>query len=80
MLIPLVAGALMCVTPKVKDTTGLPWTQTDQQSLLYAQKVGCRKNSPDQPCLVIFSKVEENTYAVICGPEVLRKEDEQKSR
>lgn len=75
MIAPLFAGALFCMTPKVKDDTATKWTQTDQATLLEIQKEGCRKHNAQEPCLVTFIKLGENEYTAVCGPEQRRKDD-----
>lgn len=75
MIAPLFAGALFCASPKLKDETHTPWTQTDQATLLEAQKEGCKRNNPQTPCLYVFVKLGENEYTAVCGPEQRRKED-----
>lgn len=75
MIAPLFAASLFCATPKLKDETKTSWTQTDQETLLQAQKEGCKRHNPQTPCLITFVKLGENEYSVICGQEQRRKDD-----
>lgn len=75
MIAPVFAASLFCATPILEDRTKDPWTETDQKTLLDIQKEGCKRNNPQEPCLVRFIKVEEGIYSVVCGPEQRRKDD-----
>lgn len=73
MIIPLIAGALYCATPTVDNRTET-WTKHDQETLLLAQKVGCKNFDTKTPCLTHFVKFDEDQYDAKCGPEKRRKE------
>jgi pyrimidine deaminase RibD-like protein len=72
MIIPLVAAALFCPTPTVINRTNT-FNEQDQQTLVYISKEGCAKQDSNQPCLKIFTKVEDGVYSVLCGPMERRK-------
>lgn len=72
MIIPLIVGALFCPTPKLVNRTDT-FNEQDQQTLTYVSKEGCAKQYSDQPCLKIFTKVEDGVYSVLCGPMERRK-------
>jgi hypothetical protein len=74
MIAPLVAGALFCATPKLDNKTN-KWVQEDQETLLTVQKEACKKADPNQPCLYVFTKVDEGKYEATCGPEQRRNDD-----
>lgn len=57
---------LICPIPKIINKTNLPWTQNDQKIVVSAKK-RCKQQYSSSPCLKIFTKIDYNTYRVICG-------------
>jgi hypothetical protein len=67
----MIPGALalslaMNCAPTVLDNRTEVWSVTDQKSATSASE-RCSVYYEDSPCLVRFTKTEENVYRAICG-------------
>ena len=61
----LTAVLIGCPTPKVMNKTD-EWNAQDKQALKTAE-ISCPQHYEHSPCLVLFKKIEQGLYQVVCG-------------
>jgi len=73
MLRFMLLAVLACPPTKIENVTKTPWTEHDQKVFDRIKVNFCEVRYKEENCIVLFRKVGEDTYYVLCGKPTEKK-------